>query len=65
MWTTFMDWLKEWPLKDELMSKADFDKIKVVTSVDEAMEALEPDILRFRAENLVPAGDAAAPAKAP
>lgn len=53
-WTTFMDWLKEHPLKEHLMSQSDMDAVKVVSSVKEVLAVLEPDIVRFRAENKVP-----------
>jgi predicted Rossmann-fold nucleotide-binding protein len=50
-WTTFMEWLREHPLKQNLMSQSDMDAVKVVSSVEEVLAALEPDIARFRAEN--------------
>ena len=53
VWTTFLQWLKEWPLAQKLMSQSDFDKLIVVKTVDEVMKVLEPDILRFRKENKI------------
>ncbi len=50
-WTTFMDWLRDHPLKQHLMSQSDMDAVKIVSSVDEVLAVLEPDIIRFRAEN--------------
>lgn len=50
-WTSFLAWLKEYPLKQRLMSDRDFDLIKVVNSVDQVVKALEPDIQRFRKDN--------------
>ena len=47
-WTSFLDWMREYPLKNHLMSKADFELIKVVSSVEEIITQLEPDIQRFR-----------------
>lgn len=52
-WTSFMDWLKAHPLKQRLMSSADFDLIKVVSSVDEIVGYLEPDIQRFRKDSKI------------
>ena len=50
-WTSFIDWLKAYPLSQQLMSQGDFSILKVVRSVPEVIAALEPDIQRFRAEN--------------
>ncbi len=50
-WTTFMDWLRAHPLKEHLMSQSDMDAVKIVSSVDQVLAVLEPDIVRFRAEN--------------
>jgi len=50
-WTTFLDWLRAYPLKQNLMSVTDFDFVKVVSSVEEVVQILGPDIQRFRLEN--------------
>jgi uncharacterized protein (TIGR00730 family) len=50
-WDTFLEWLRKWPLKQQLMSQSDFDRIKVVSSVEEVIRALEPDLQRFRRDN--------------
>jgi uncharacterized protein (TIGR00730 family) len=50
-WTSFMAWLRDHPLQKELMAERDFAMIKVVRSVSEVVEALEPDLQRFRLEN--------------
>lgn len=55
IWTTFMEWLKKWPLQQQLMSQADFDRVHVVRSVSEVVKILEPDISRFRAEAIADA----------
>lgn len=52
-WTTFLDWLREHPLQQHLMSQSDMDAVKVVSSVEDVLGLLEPDISRFRAENKV------------
>lgn len=58
MWDSFMDWLKKWPLAENLMSQTDLDRIKVVSSIKEVVEFLEPDILRFHKENpVIPKSD--------
>lgn len=50
-WTSFIDWLKEYPLANKLMSQSDFDLITVASSVEQVIKALEPDVQRFRREN--------------
>lgn len=52
-WTSFLDWMRAYPLKNELMSVNDFALIKVVSSVAEVIEHLEPDIQRFRKDNKI------------
>jgi uncharacterized protein (TIGR00730 family) len=51
MWDSFLEWLRKWPLAQQLMSQNDFDRIKVVDSVSAIVAELEPDIKRFHAEN--------------
>ncbi len=62
MWNAFLEFLKAWPLKQSLMSQTDFDRIKVVRSVEEAQQVLIPDIQRFRAQNVVAKANATAAA---
>lgn len=50
-WSSFIDWLRAYPLKNKLMSASDFDLIRVVSTVDEVVKALEPEIQRFRKDN--------------
>jgi len=51
IWGAFLKWLEDWPLKQQLMSQSDFEKIKVVKSVDDVIKHLESDITRFRRTN--------------
>jgi uncharacterized protein (TIGR00730 family) len=53
VWKTFLQWCRDWPLAQKLMSESDFDRVQVVSSVDEVLKALEPDIMRFRKENKI------------
>lgn len=48
MWDGLLQYMKDNPLKDKLMSAKDFDSIKVCKTVDEAVAALEPEIEKFR-----------------
>jgi len=47
MWSGFIDWLREQPLKRNLMDEADFKNLMVVGSVDEVVKFLEPCIKTF------------------
>ena len=51
MWNSLMKWLVDHPLQQELMSQRDFEMLIVVNSVDEVLTALEPEIVKFRAEH--------------
>lgn len=51
IWDSFLRWCKDWPLKQQLMSQSDFDRVQLVGSVEDAVRFLEPDIQRFRREN--------------
>ena len=53
-WTKFLDWLEEYPLKNQLMSARDFDMLKVVNSVNDVIKLLDPDIKKFRVDNPPP-----------
>ena len=48
MWDDLLDWMKEWPLAEHLMSETDFDHITVCRTVEEVMAILEPKIAEFR-----------------
>jgi len=48
LWNGLMDWLKEGPLKQELMSQQDFGVLKICKSVNECIALLEPEIEAFR-----------------
>jgi uncharacterized protein (TIGR00730 family) len=48
MWTDFLTWMREEPLKRGLMNATDFDMIQLVDSVEEVMTCLEPEIQKFR-----------------
>lgn len=50
-WQTFMKWLEEWPLKQQLMGQSDFVKIQICDDVDSVLKALDDDIQRFRRAN--------------
>jgi len=46
-WDSLLDWMREYPLKQNLMSAKDMDQLKVVNSVEEIIEFLEPKIEYF------------------
>lgn len=48
MWDGLLDYMKEGPLKDELMSAKDFNCITVCKTVDDVIKILEPEIKSFR-----------------
>lgn len=48
-WNGFLQWLKDKPLKNNLMSAEDFDHIIVVETPAEILELLRPEIATFRA----------------
>lgn len=47
-WTSAMAWLRDYPLKQNLVSDSDFDVVKVVSTVEEVVAVLKPDLARFR-----------------
>ncbi len=53
-WAKFLNWLEDYPLKNQLMSARDFDMLKVVNSVNDVIKLLEPDIQKFRIDNPPP-----------
>ena len=61
MWEGLLDYMKENPLKSQLMSPKDFDSIKMCKSVDAVIKLLEPEIEKFRKAH-VP-GDSKSPLK--
>jgi uncharacterized protein (TIGR00730 family) len=61
MWDGLLTYMKDSPLKNELMSAKDFDSITVCKSVDEAIKLLEPEIEKFK--NEVKKGDSKSPLK--
>jgi uncharacterized protein (TIGR00730 family) len=48
MWSGFLSWLEQEPLRRNLMNKSDFDQIVLVNSVDEVMKILNPAIQFFK-----------------
>lgn len=60
-WQAMVQWLKDYPMKNNLMSPKDMDMIKIVSSVDEIMQTLGPDIANFKKES-VSIRDQASPA---
>ncbi len=48
MWDDLLDWMKEWPLAEHLMSEKDFDHIMVCRTVEDVVAILEPKIEEFR-----------------
>ncbi len=48
MWGGLIKWLEDWPLRMKLMSKEDFSMIKLVDSVDDVIQVLTPDFVKFR-----------------
>ena len=56
MWQGLLDWIKEGPLKRNLLDQKDLDKMIVMGSVEEVVEYLTPDIKAFyENKNQVPA----------
>jgi uncharacterized protein (TIGR00730 family) len=49
MWDELLVWMKQWPLKENLMSKSDFDHIYICKDVAEVIAILDPKISTFRA----------------
>lgn len=46
-WNGLLDWMKEMPLANGLMSQSDFDRIKVCDTAKEVLEFLQPEIDQF------------------
>ena len=55
-WEALIKWTEDYPLKNNLISPKDMEMIKIVNSVDEIMEILDPDIAKFKNEILKQAG---------
>jgi predicted Rossmann-fold nucleotide-binding protein len=55
-WEALIQWTQDYPLKNNLISPKDMEMIKIVNSVDEIMEILDPDIAKFKNEILKQAG---------
>ncbi len=49
MWDELLVWMKQWPLKENLMSESDFDQIYICKDVADVIAILEPKIMTFRA----------------
>lgn len=47
-WKDFLEWVKKYPIGKNLMSPSDFQKVQVVSSVQEVVTALIPDINQFK-----------------
>lgn len=50
MWQALIDFMKEWPLKEKLMSASDIESITICHTVEEALSALRIDMDKFRKE---------------
>lgn len=55
-WEALIKWTEDYPLKNNLISPKDMEMIKIVNSVEEIMEILDPDIAKFKNEILKQAG---------
>jgi hypothetical protein len=55
-WEALIQWTKDYPLKNNLMSEKDMDMIKIVSSVDDIMKTLGPDIANFKKEPMSQSG---------
>jgi len=55
-WEALIKWTQDYPLKNNLISVKDMEMIKIVNSVEEIMQILGPDILKFKNEILKQAG---------
>ncbi len=58
MWSGFLDWMREQPMKRGLMNTFDMDQLQLVDSVDEIVTILRPSILEFRARHASGSGPA-------
>lgn len=47
MWKGLLDWVREGPLKEQLLDEVDVSKLTLVNSVDEVIEILKPHIIDF------------------
>lgn len=52
MWGTLIQWMKDYPLKMNLISERDLQSIKCCDTVEEVIRILEPEIQKFRAKAL-------------
>jgi hypothetical protein len=50
-WDSLMEWMTEWPLRLNLMSKSDMSDLMVVSSVEEVLKILHPEIETFIASS--------------
>lgn len=48
-WESLLEWMKEWPLRLNLMSEKDMKDLVVVGSVEEVLEILKPEVDSFLA----------------
>lgn len=51
MWDELLDYMKKFPLKNQLMSPGDFDCIKVCKTVDDVIALIEPELAQFKKDN--------------
>ena len=47
-WKDFIDWIQKYPINKHLMSAPDLNMVQLVSSVDETVTALLPDINQFK-----------------
>lgn len=47
-WTTFLQWIEQWPLKRQLISAKDLASLQVVKTVDDVITVLAGEIEKFR-----------------
>lgn len=47
MWSGLIEWIEKWPLNQQLMSSTDMEALQVMTTVDDVLDLLRPDIEDF------------------
>ena len=47
MWNGLISWMKDEPLKRNLINETDFDNITIVQNINEVIPILEPHIKKF------------------
>jgi uncharacterized protein (TIGR00730 family) len=51
MWKDLLEWLEKWPVRQELMSRGDFDLLVHLNTAEEVVAYLKPEIEKFRKQH--------------